>query len=135
MTSSYYRGAHGIIVVYDITDPDSFENVKNWMNEIEKFANETVCILIVGNKCDVDEKRKVTYVQGAELAKHYGVPFVEASAKSGINIDETFLLISREVYDRQQTLAKKGKGVVKPDEPKRLIVTIDGKKSNCCGGP
>ena len=71
MTSSYYRGAHGIIVVYDITDLESFENVKNWMSEIEKFANENVCILIVGNKCDMDAQRKVTHAQGAERGRTY----------------------------------------------------------------
>ena len=104
------------------------------MNEIEKFANESVCILIVGNKCDMDEQRKVTYAQGAELAKHYKVPFVEASAKSGLNIDEAFLLISKDVYNKQQTFAKKGKGSTKGTDTKVLTVSIDEKKASCCAG-
>ena len=131
MTSSYYRGAHGIIVVYDVTDLDSFENVKNWMIEIEKFANENVCILIVGNKADMDEQRKVSFVQGSELAKHYHVPFIEVSAKSGKNVDETFLVMSKEVYGKQQTSSKKGK-TMKGADTKILTVSIDDKKSSCC---
>ena len=61
ITSSYYRGAHGIIIVYDVTDPDSFENVKSWMAEIDRFATEGVSKLLVGNKSDMEEKRAVDY--------------------------------------------------------------------------
>ncbi len=119
-------------MVYDVTDAESFENVKNWMHEIEKFANESVCILIVGNKCDVEGKRKVSKEQGEELAKHYKVPFIEASAKTGTNVDETFMLISREVHNKQQALAKKGKPSTKPGDTKVLTISLDAKKDPCC---
>lgn len=69
LTASYYRGAHGIIVVYDVTDRETFENVRQWMLEIEKFANDNVCKVLVGNKCDLVEKRKVSREEGEELAK------------------------------------------------------------------
>ena len=69
LTASYYRGAHGIIVVYDVTDRDTFENVRQWMQEIDKFATDNVCKVIVGNKCDLDESRKVSTEEGEELAK------------------------------------------------------------------
>ncbi|EAY94265.1 hypothetical protein OsI_16035 [Oryza sativa Indica Group] len=59
ITSSYYRGAHGITIVYDITDMESFNNVKEWMSEIDKYANDIVCKLLVGNKCDLAESRVV----------------------------------------------------------------------------
>ena len=118
-------------MVYDVTDADSFENIKNWMIEIEKFANENVCILIVGNKADMNEQRKVSFAQGSDLAKHYKVPFIEVSAKTGKNVDETFLLISKEVYGKQQTTSKKGK-TSKGAETKILTVSIDEKKANCC---
>ena len=61
MTSSYYRGAHGIIIVYDVTNRDSFDNVRQWMTEIERFATENVNKLLIGNKCDLEEKREVSY--------------------------------------------------------------------------
>lgn len=64
ITSSYYRGAHGIIVVYDITDPESFNNVKTWFSEIDRYASEGVVKLLVGNKCDLEAKRVVEYAQG-----------------------------------------------------------------------
>jgi len=59
ITSSYYRGAHGIIIVYDITDRESFDNVKQWLNEIDRYACENVNKLLVGNKSDLDSKRQV----------------------------------------------------------------------------
>ena len=68
LTASYYRGAHGIIVVYDVTDRETFENVRQWMLEIEKFANDNVCKVLVGNKCDLVDKRKVSREEGEELA-------------------------------------------------------------------
>ncbi|KAK9267137.1 hypothetical protein L1049_009556 [Liquidambar formosana] len=59
ITSSYYRGAHGIIIVYDVTEMESFNNVKQWLNEIDRYANDTVCKLLVGNKCDLVENKVV----------------------------------------------------------------------------
>eukprot|EP00252_Welwitschia_mirabilis_P002287 TRINITY_DN1219_c0_g1_i4.p1 TRINITY_DN1219_c0_g1~~TRINITY_DN1219_c0_g1_i4.p1 ORF type:complete len:139 (+),score=26.97 TRINITY_DN1219_c0_g1_i4:57-473(+) len=59
VTSSYYRGAHGIIIVYDITDIDSFDHVKNWLSEIERYTKDGVDKILVGNKCDLEEKRAV----------------------------------------------------------------------------
>ena len=69
MTASYYRGAHGIIVVYDVTDRDTFLNVSQWMAEIDKFANDSVCICLVGNKSDLTDKRTVRVEEGEEIAK------------------------------------------------------------------
>jgi Ras-related protein Rab-1A len=97
LTSSYYRGAHGIIIVYDVTDRDSFENVRQWMHEIERFANPGVCKILVGNKCDMEEIRKVTHDEGAELARHFEIPFLETSAKNSINVEQSFITMSKEI--------------------------------------
>lgn len=100
ITSSYYRGAHGIIIVYDVTDRDSFNDVKNWMQEIEKYAMENVNKLLVGNKCDLSNKKVVTYDEGKELADSYGIRFVETSAKNAHNVDQAFHLMAGEIKQR-----------------------------------
>ena len=69
ITSSYYRGAHGIIIVYDITNKESFDHVERWLNEIKTFAGDNVEKVLVGNKCDLESKRVVPTVQGEKLAK------------------------------------------------------------------
>ncbi len=102
LTSSYYRGAQGIIIVYDVTDRDSFDNVRQWMHEIDRFANENVNRLLVANKCDLEGQRKVPYEEGAQIAKHYQIPFLETSAKNAINVEETFLTMTREIQERIQ---------------------------------
>ena len=93
ITSSYYRGAHGIIIVYDITDRDSFDNVKQWLNEIDRYACENVNKLLVGNKSDLDSKRQVDFDEAKAFADERGIPFLETSAKSGAGLDAwiTFL--------------------------------------------
>lgn len=101
LTSSYYRGAHGIIIVYDVTDRDTFENVKTWMSEIDKFATQGVCKILVGNKCDMNEERQVTYEEGQQLAKQYEIPFLEASAKKSVNVANSFLTMSQAIRQNQ----------------------------------
>lgn len=100
LTSSYYRGAHGIIIVYDVTNKESFDNVRQWMQEIEKFASENVNKLLIGNKSDLEEQREVTYDQGQELAKKFDIPFLEVSAKNAIHVDETFTTMATEIQAR-----------------------------------
>ena len=64
ITSTYYKGAHGIIIVYDVTDKESFRAVENWITELEKHASENVNKMLVGNKCDLEDKRQVTFAEG-----------------------------------------------------------------------
>jgi GTPase SAR1 family protein len=65
--------------------------VRQWMHEIEQFANPGVCKILVGNKCDMEEIRKVTTDEGAELARHFEIPFLEISAKNSINVEQSFI--------------------------------------------
>ena len=76
ITSSYYRGAHGIIVVYDVTDLESFNNVKQWLHEIDRYACDNVNKLLVGNKCDLTAKKVVEYASAKEFAENLGINYV-----------------------------------------------------------
>lgn len=99
ITSSYYRGSHGIIVVYDVTDMDSFNNVKQWFQEIDRFATEGVVKLLVGNKCDAVDKKVVDYNVAKEFADSMGVQFLETSAKDSTNVEQAFLAMARQIKD------------------------------------
>ena len=101
ITSSYYRGAHGIIVVYDVTDQKSFDNIKKWLKEIDTFAGGSVQKLLVGNKCDLVNERTVTTDSGRALADSLKIPFVETSAKDSTNVEEAFLLMANEIKENQ----------------------------------
>jgi len=100
ITSSYYRGAHGIIVVYDVTDQDSFANVKQWLQEIERYASEGVSKLLVGNKNDMVDKKQVETDTAKEFADSISIPFLETSAKEATNVEQAFLTMAKQIKDR-----------------------------------
>ena len=111
ITSSYYRGAHGIIIVYDITDMESFNNVKTWLQEIEKFASDNVNKLLVGNKSDLTSQRQVDTAVAKEFADSLGIPFVETSAKTSTNVEQAFKKMTGEIKGR---MATQGPGAGRP---------------------
>ncbi|KAE8588895.1 hypothetical protein XENTR_v10022800 [Xenopus tropicalis] len=97
ITTAYYRGAMGIILVYDITDERSYENIQNWMKSIKENAAAGVERMLLGNKCDMENKRKVPKERGEKLAKEHGIRFFETSAKSSQNVDEAFNTLARDI--------------------------------------
>merc|ERR1712139_698982 len=109
ISSTYYRGAHGIIVVYDITNLDSFNNVKRWLTEIDKYARENVNKLLVGNKMDLDgadhKLRQVPQAKGKEFAENLDIPFLETSAKSGTFVDTAFLMMAHEIKNKMTNVS------------------------------
>ncbi|KAJ3429126.1 small gtp binding protein rab8 [Anaeramoeba flamelloides] len=115
LTRSFYKGSKGVIVVYDITDRSSFGNIKGWLEEIEKFCNSNVCKMIIGNKCDCEDERQVKAEEGEELAKKFGVQFLETSAKTNCNVDKSFLQLARTIKNntpKQETkITKSGKEI------------------------
>lgn len=100
ITSSYYRGAHGIIVVYDVTDQETFNNVKQWLQEIDRYANEGVNKLLVGNKSDLVNKKVVDYNAAKEFADSLAIPLLETSAKNATNVEQAFLTMAKQIKDR-----------------------------------
>ena len=130
ITQTYYKGAMGIILTYSIAEPDTFKNIENWMKQIQQQASENVCKILVGNKCDVAE-RLVEYDEGRRLADKYGIPFFETSAKSGINIEDTFMTIARDIKNKillNETTAQ--------SDTKKITNNSDENKQNkkpgCC---
>ena len=90
ITKNYYKGANGIILIYDVTSIQTYENVKNWITQIRDEASPNVIIYIAGNKIDLEEERKIKTEEGQKLAEELGLPFFETSAKTGVNINESF---------------------------------------------
>jgi small GTP-binding protein len=129
ITKTYYKGAHGIILTYDVTDDNSFKNIRNWVKQIEQNAQNNVCKVLVGNKCDKDD-RKVSFEEGAKLAKEFNMQFFEASAKTNYNVNETFTYLTREILNTTDSKPSAA-NPVKLDGDKR---DKDGKKEKqkCC---
>jgi GTPase SAR1 family protein len=103
------------MVVYDITDLESFNNINSWLIEIEKNANKNVYKILIGNKCDLEDKRQVSYEQGKEFADTYGMKFIETSAKTNQNVYESFVTMTKEIIAQVQ---EKEKALSKNDEKK-----------------
>ncbi|KAI3363172.1 hypothetical protein L3Q82_011541, partial [Scortum barcoo] len=131
ITSSYYRGAHGIIVVYDVTDQESFNNVKQWLQEIDRYASENVNKLLVGNKCDLTTKKVVDYTTAKEFADSLGIPFLETSAKNATNVEQAFMTMAAEIKKRMGPGATAGGGE-KPNVKLTPGTTVKPSSGGCC---
>ncbi|CAF4515966.1 unnamed protein product, partial [Rotaria socialis] len=92
---SYYRDAHALLLLYDISSIISFNHVRDWLSEIKEYAQTDVIIMLVGNKVDKKNERVVTREMGENLAKEYEVPYVETSAKTGLNVEFCFTAVSQ----------------------------------------
>ena len=130
--ASYYRGAHGILLIYDVTDKDSFKNLSNWLIEIEKNASKNVLKVLIGNKSDLEDKRVITINQGKEFADTYGLKFLETSAKKNVNVNEAFETLGRELMQ-----AADDKKITRQKQNKKISVAkvqdlSTEKKGGCC---
>ena len=90
VVSTYFRGAHGILLLYDVTNRDSFKNLESWLIEIEKNAKEKVLKILIGNKCDLTDDREIQSDEGKAFALRNGMEFMETSAKMNTNVTEAF---------------------------------------------
>ncbi|XP_075879864.1 ras-related protein Rab-37 isoform X1 [Nelusetta ayraudi] len=127
VTHAYYRDAQALLLVYDITSKQSFDNIRAWLTEIHEYAQKDVVIMLLGNKSDMAAERVVRKEDGEKLAKEYGVPFMETSAKTGANVELAFLAIAKELKHR---------ATQQPNEPKFQIhdyIESQKQRSGCCG--
>jgi len=103
ITRSYYRGAAGALLVYDITRRDTFNHLATWLDEARQHSNENMAIMLIGNKSDLDHKRAVSTDEGAQFAKANDLIFLEASAKSAHNVEEAFVQTAAKIYQNIQS--------------------------------
>ncbi|XP_039006787.1 ras-related protein RABD1-like [Hibiscus syriacus] len=108
---------------------ESFNNAKQWLNEIDRYANDSVCKLLVGNKCDLVENKDVDTQTAKAFADELGIPFLETSAKDTINVEQAFLTMAGEIKKKMgsQPAANRSTGTV---EMKGQSIE---QKNNCCG--
>lgn len=99
--SACYRRAHGIIIVYDVTNENSFNNVKLWLQEIKTKGIENATIVIVGNKCDLTTHRHVDFSAGKKFADKHEISFFETSATNLINVQESFFTVAKEAHEKR----------------------------------
>ncbi|XP_076053746.1 uncharacterized protein LOC143032716 isoform X2 [Oratosquilla oratoria] len=100
VTHAYYRDAHALLLLYDVTSKASFDNTRAWLGEIHEYAQDDVVIMLIGNKCDVSE-RSIRREDGERLAREYNVAFMETSAKTGLNVDLAFMAVARDLKARK----------------------------------
>ena len=127
VTKSYFQSSHGFVLVYDITDNQSLENLKFWMEQIKTNGPENARVILVGNKYDLPNERKVSIEEGENFAKKYNIKFFEASAKDGTNVNELFFYLGKTIY--QDNLSK-----VKEEKTLKLGSTTgrQKEKKKCC---
>ena len=99
IAKSYYKGAHGIILIYDVTNRKTYDNIKKWLNQIRDEASNRISIILVANKIDCEDTRQVTKEEGETLAKANNLPIFEASAKDSINVNESFQFLIEKINE------------------------------------
>ena len=126
ITKNYYKGANGIILIYDVTNLQTYENVKNWIAQIREEANPNVIIYLAGNKIDVSEEEKVVKTEdGQKIADEFNLPFYETSAKNGNNVNKIFEdLVEKvdEIYSKLEVA----------NETKNKLYTGGKTRKGCC---
>eukprot|EP00475_Leptophrys_vorax_P021530 TRINITY_DN2925_c0_g1_i1.p1 TRINITY_DN2925_c0_g1~~TRINITY_DN2925_c0_g1_i1.p1 ORF type:complete len:209 (-),score=59.71 TRINITY_DN2925_c0_g1_i1:81-707(-) len=133
ITSAYYRGAHGIILVYDITSRESFEHIERWLAQVNLHASPNTLRALVGNKSDLAAERVVQEDEGKELATQMGVPFWETSAKNADNVENMFLSFAQQALVQKEKDAAEEAGKDTPIPYAEVNIKYTGAAhSDCC---
>ena len=136
--SSYYKGAQGILLVFDLTEKESFESLNNWLIEIEKNANKNVIKILIGNKNDLEEKRVISFSQAKDFADSNGLKYVETSAKLNNNVTEAFSEIGKELMDAsskdKEFFANENKKTISISDKTMDLNSKNKNENGCCGG-
>jgi small GTP-binding protein len=125
ITKASFRGAHGILLIFDVSNSDTFGKCQTWINSVHEKTSGPVEIILVGNKCDKD--RQVSTEDAQAFADQYNVRYFETSAKTGMNVEETFLAIAGMVVSNKSIVIKGKESEVLPAGP-----PAQQKKGSCC---
>ena len=134
ITTAYYKGAKGAMIVYDVTNQTSFDNVDKWYNEIKEKASKNINLIVIGNKNDLIDKKIINSESSIEKAKSFGIAIMETSALSASNVKEAFYLILKEMYKSVKSMINEGE---KKDNVQGSGVQLNTdvktkKKKKCC---
>jgi len=102
ITRSYYRGAAGALLVYDITRRDTFNHLTTWLEDARQHSSSNMVIMLIGNKSDLEARRDVKKEEGEAFAREHGLVFMETSAKTAANVEEAFINTAKEIYQKIQ---------------------------------
>jgi len=125
IASNLIKKANGILLIYDIANKDSFNSIAKWMESIEEISSSNIVVILIGNKSDLEDERQVKKEEGERAAKEYNIPFYETSCKTGINIDEVFIRITKEILNKKGNIDINKKSEILKHHNKK-------KKSKCC---
>eukprot|EP01105_Mastigella_eilhardi_P008295 TRINITY_DN2021_c0_g1_i2.p1 TRINITY_DN2021_c0_g1~~TRINITY_DN2021_c0_g1_i2.p1 ORF type:complete len:163 (-),score=54.19 TRINITY_DN2021_c0_g1_i2:80-568(-) len=137
ITSSYYRGAQGVLIVYDVCNPTSFEKVKDWFQELKTSTQDNVVLTLVGNKTDLAAVRKVSTQQGQSLAEEFHVKHFETSAKCDENVTTLFATLARDIVQARkahEAATLKGDGKRRKSTTDDRVTPTDAPKEVGQGG-
>lgn len=136
ITSAYYRGAVGALLVYDITKRQTFDNVQRWLRELRDHADSNIVIMMAGNKSDLNHLRAVSEQDGQALAEKEGLSFLETSALEALNVEKAFQTILSEIYHivSKKALAAQEAAANTTVPGKGTTINIGDSSSNAKGG-
>ena len=132
ITRAYYKGAKGAFIVYDITRKETFDDVDKWRNELISSCNQEITVMLIGNKCDLEDKREISKEQGEEKAKSFGFSFLETSALSGENLEKGFQMLIEEIYQKYKVEQSKSDEINLNSGAEEIKIGKMTKKKKCC---
>ena len=135
ITRTYYKGAIGALLVYDITRKETFDHINKWLNEVKLNGSKDICCILIGNKKDLEEQRQVKYEEGKKLAEDNNLLFLETSAKTAENVQESFVISAEKILDQ---INKTGVDPTAPSKNVKISIDDDDEeekkeeKKKCC---
>ena len=133
LSANYIKKADGILIVYDVTNKQSFINVENWIKSAKEDMNKNIPIYLIGNKSDLEEERQISEENGRNISEQYNLKFYETSCRTGKNIEKCFQDMGNELYNTIEEKKNKKEGQDNKDDYESLQIEIrEGKKKKCC---